>query len=164
MIRKHRNIIITFLVANFLFANVGLGVNWIYCYCKGTTEFSLFDISSSCGKSTNDGSGSCCKKSDGEAGISKASCCSKFEKYRSAQKPCTKKGKKYFKADLKICLKDEGFHNYGKEQPESSAVQFSSPYTTTATLPVARSLASCIPRPPSYTGRKILLKTQKFRC
>ena len=163
MIRKHRNIVIALLLANFLFANVGLGVNWMYCYCKGTTEFSLFSIKSSCGKEDTVAK-SCCKSNNSESGYGKAACCNKFEKYRTAHKPCTKKGKKYLKADLKIYLKGESVQ---KDNQKTVDHFFVADFLATASLFVAFLPQFNLPRttdPPADSGREILLKIQNFRC
>ncbi|MEK0421796.1 MAG: hypothetical protein RLZZ161_1647 [Bacteroidota bacterium] len=163
MIRRHRNIVIVFLLANFLFANIGLAVNWMYCYCKGTTEVSLFDIRNTCGKA-DESRGSCCKSKSGGTGIAASDCCSKFEKYRSTPKPCTKKGKKYLKADLKICLKDEGFQKEVQPCDSKSIAPIAAPFYFFHTAAASHIVISPKPPPLAIDGRKILLKIQNFRC
>jgi hypothetical protein len=99
MFFSKKYITVVLLIANLLIANVGFTMNWLFCACKGTTELSLFQIEEHCATNEQD---DCCKKDIKEEPIKP--CCAKFQKFLEKNKKhdCTKKGKIYCKADIKL--------------------------------------------------------------
>lgn len=161
MIQKYRHIIIAFFIANLLVSNIGLSVNWMYCYCKGQMQVSLFSLDDKC-KEDDKKDVSCCKTSHCEKDIKP--CCKKFEKYKKTEKPCTQKGKKYFKADLKYLFseKDDNI----KQPIECELIPYFFKFqeeTTFLSEKIFSTQASNAPPPKRY-GRNLLSFIQNFRC
>lgn len=112
---------------------------------------------SNCCKSTH------CDKQEAEKELK--SCCSKFAKYKkTTEKPCTKKGKKYLKADLKFFLSE-------KEDKKSKIIDFQyitkdfQEETLFSNL-VFQQLLSSQPThapPPRIYGRELLAFVQNYR-
>ena len=77
---------------------MGFSVNTLYCYCTGQYESSLGNIEHHCTQAQTEEDLSnlhpCCKKA-------RLAACAKDGKTHS-EKDCTKRSKKYFKADLKF--------------------------------------------------------------
>lgn len=168
MIRRNRHIIVALLITNLLVSNIGLSINWMYCFCKGQMQVSLFDLKDDCEKEVKNHTTCCeteqCDKT--EIFPSQKSCCSKFAKYKkSTEKPCTSKGKKYFKADLKFFLSE-------KEEKKSKVIDFQIVKTNVlfenqAPTVVSKQLLSSLPThapPPRIYGRELLVFVQNFRC
>ncbi|MFZ4542445.1 MAG: HYC_CC_PP family protein [Saprospiraceae bacterium] len=164
MINRYRKIIVVLLLANILFANIGLSVNWMYCYCKGSMQVSLFAIDDGC-KDLEDRSSACCINNSAEKSlITEKSCCSKFEKYRTAKKPCTKKGTKYFKADLKFFPAEDSFKKHSAfEFAQSSTIPVFADWSTSL-IRFSPSIIYGKSPPPRQGGRSLLISIQNFRC
>lgn len=169
MIRKYRHIIIALLITNLLVANVGLSMNWLYCYCKGQMQVSLFSLDEACHKKSAD-SGSenkCCKVSKNTT--AKSSCCSKFDKYKKDKKPCTTKGKKYTNADIKAFFVEKHDRTFDNATVLSAALLPCNPPFEYQNM-VYCTLANIVQQPnkaPPYLrpfGRNLLSIIQNFRC
>jgi hypothetical protein len=167
MLRKNRHIIVLFLVANLLVSNVGLSVNWLYCFCKGQMQVSLFSLEENC-KTPENGQDDCCQTAQCKIAETEVkSCCKKFQKYRHAEKPCTQKGTKYLKADLKFFLSEK--NNITPKHIDFDAPMIaplesyvSSYYNTYFYFPSLCKVNS--PPFPSKHGRSLLCFIQNFRC
>ena len=82
-----------------MISTMGFSVNTLYCYCMGQYEMSLFDIQHHCDKPHKKA------KEDNDFIKTLPSCCQKAKacfKKEATKEDCTKREKKFFKADLKF--------------------------------------------------------------
>lgn len=139
----------------------------MYCFCKGQVQVSLLDIQDDCEKEIKSHTNCCkttqCNQQESEKEVK--SCCSKFAKYKkTTEKPCTTKGKKYLKADLKFFLSE-------KEEKKSKSFDFQhitkefQEKTLFSNL-VFQQFLSAQPThapPPRIYGRELLAFVQNYR-
>ena len=156
-----KNITVAFLTAIMLVSTMGFSVNTLYCYCLGQSEASIFEIKHHCTQKNDEEKAfeklpPCCKK------MAMAKCCSS-EKKHSEGHDCTKKDKKYVKADLKF------LEIFKEKQPVLDVFvvkQAVLPTVYAFTPAKIESLQSKIPTrpPPQYFGRWLLNFIQVYRC
>ncbi len=163
MIRKHRHIIISFLIANLLFSNIGLSVNWMYCFCKGQMQVSLFSLDENCKKEDTD-TANCCEVERCDKNETLKPCCKKFQKFHKGEKPCTQKGKKYFKADLKFFLAEKEIKK--TQLIDYQEVDINIFFQNIPSFLSEKKTSSLLNKapPPRLYGRELIIFVQNFRC
>jgi hypothetical protein len=162
MIRKNRHSIVLLLVANLLVSNIGLSINWIYCFCKGQMQVSLFSLDEKCKKEESKDI-DCCKIINQEQEETKP-CCKKFQQFQKNKKPCTQKGTKYCKADLKIFFvekENREFQFVDYELLSNPIIVYSNPIFFSEKEYTYHSNKA---PPPRLYGRELLSFIQNFRC
>lgn len=168
MIRKNRHSIVLLLVINLLVSNIGLSANWMYCYCKGQMQMSLFSLDDSCNKEDNGEKENCCKTADTENEEHLKPCCKKFQQFHKVEKPCTKKGTKYFKADLKFFFTEKNTASQKNNAIDNTlfiATSYHIPYYYLGYYSPNPSIKAMPPPPLPYSyGRSLLYFIQNFRC
>ena len=146
------------MISIVLVSTMGFSVNTLYCYCTGQYETSLANIEHHCTKIQEDEDLSklhpCCRKA-------RLAACEKMKKEHD-EKDCTKREKKFCKADLKFLEITK------TEVPQPSFVWVKSLKITPTYFSIAKiqNLKSEIPTrpPPQYFGRFLLNFIQVYRC
>jgi hypothetical protein len=139
-----------------LFSTMGFSVNTLYCFCMGAYETSFFEIEHHCKK---------VHLAQTKTDTPKNACCEKMKSCHKKQddNDCTKKNKKFFKADLKyletekiklpeftafVILPTTSYYNF---QPYNSEIR--NPKSEIQDRP-----------PPQLYGRKLLNFIQVYLC
>jgi hypothetical protein len=155
-----KNITVGFLIALMLISSLGVSVNTLYCFCTGEQAASLFEIEHTCTANHADeildetfkNLPPCCQK---------AMACAAKEK-TNKDHDCTKKEKKYVKADLKFLKTTQTlFPNFCFIAP-SYAPLYPLPITPSADF---NAIVCDMPEnpPPQYWGRSWLNFIQVYR-
>ena len=159
-----KHITITFLIAIVLFSTMGVSVNSVYCFCTGKTEISFVESEHKCDKEPSASTPlpegfydlpSCCQKA-----ISKAAC----SKAGQNNQDCTKKTKKYVKADLKFLEIKKTELPTIELIAVVSSVSFPTTFSPKFDLINLQTKTLPRPPPPQYWGRKLLNFIQVYRC
>jgi hypothetical protein len=163
--KTFQKITVAFWLLTLTVSTMGFNMHLLYCYCTGESEVGFFEIEHHCTAAHGDETGlathpkfknlpACCKK---------ALTCHNPEKGKKDKHDCTKKTRKYLKADLKYLEVKK------TELPKLELLAIL--YTPnkpnyTAQTPLILNYKFSIPRkpPPQYYGRKLLNFIQVYRC
>ncbi len=158
MLRILKNIAVGFFISLMMISTMGFSVNTLYCYCMGQYEMSLFDIQHHCNKPHNKA------KKDDDFIKTLSPCCQKARacsKKEASKEDCTKREKKFFKADLK-------FLEFQKTELSQPLFVVEKPVFNNYSFSYSEILnpKSKIPTrpPPQYFGRFLLNFIQVYRC
>jgi hypothetical protein len=158
-----KNIAVGFFISIMMISTMGFNANTLYCYCMGQFEMSLFTIEHHCNKLHGKVVES--EKENEDYVKMLHPCCQKAlacAKKKDNKHDCTKREKKFFKADLK-------FLEFQKtvlplplyfivEKPFFNQKQF-----CLAKIKHPKSEMPVRP-PPQYYGRFLLNFIQVYRC
>jgi hypothetical protein len=158
-----KNIAVGFFISIMMISTMGFSVNTLYCYCMGQYEMSLFNIEHHCNKPHGKAVES--EKEDEDYVKTFHPCCQKAlacAKKEASKDDCTKREKKFFKADLK-------FLEFQKtELPQPLYFIVEKPFFNHKRFCIAeiKNPKSQIPvrPPPQYYGRFLLNFIQVYRC
>ena len=145
-----------------MISTMGFSVNTLYCYCMGQYEMSLFNIEHHCNKQHNR------TEEDDDFIKTLPPCCQKARtcsKKEATKDHCTKREKKFFKADLKFLE----FQKTELPQPIFVVVEnlvFSNNQYNRFAFSEIQNPKPEIPisPPPPYFGRFLLIFIQVYRC
>lgn len=154
-----KNITVAFLLIVISVSTMGFSVNTLYCFCMNQYEASLFNIEHTCKNAVNHDDNEdlkdlspCCKK---------ALACEKVKKHEEGG--CTKKEKKFFKANLKYLeIKKVELVDIQWVMPIFSKINT----LFVSTIPHIVNQKSYVNYrpPPQYFGRNLLNFIQVYRC
>jgi hypothetical protein len=154
-----KNITVAFLLIVISVSTMGFSVNTLYCFCMNQYQASLFNIEHTCKNAVDHDDDEdlkdmppCCKK---------ALACEKAKKHEEGG--CTKKEKKFFKADLKYLeIKKLELVDIQWVMPILSKINTSF-ISTKPSIVHQLSYLNYRP-PPQYFGRNLLNFIQVYRC
>jgi hypothetical protein len=155
-----KNITVAFLLIVISISTMGFSVNTLYCFCMNQYEASLFNIEHTCKNAVS--------HEDDEALKEMPPCCKKAmacaKEKQHAESGCTKKEKKFFKANLKYLE---------IKKPELVDIQWVKTDVRCLMCDVRTLYTSYIVHqtsyinyrpPPQYFGRHLLNFIQVYRC
>jgi hypothetical protein len=154
-----KNITVAFLLIVISVSTMGFSVNTLYCFCMNQYEASLFNIEHTCKNAVNHDDDEdlkdmppCCKK---------ALACEKAKKHEEGG--CTKKEKKFFKANLKYLeIKKSELVDIQWVMP-NVCYEMYDVRPTVSYISHQTSYINYRP-PPQYFGRDLLNFIQVYRC